>query len=99
MSPEEIQAAEAHDVRMHELDDLEAVLSSPAGRRFVWRLLEQSGVFRQVFSGEETHRMAFMDGNRVHGLRIFADVHEACPERYLEMVREAAAPVGQAEMT
>lgn len=40
--------------------DIRALMKLPAGRRVVWRLLEQAGVWRSVFNPEPL-RMAFAE--------------------------------------
>ena len=47
--------------------DIRALMKLPAGRRVVWRLLEQAGVWRSVFNPEPL-RMAFAEGQRNLGL-------------------------------
>lgn len=72
--------------RRIELDDVRWLMSDKRGRRFVWRLLEAAGIYRSSFTGNST--TFFNEGARNVGLRFLADVNEACPERYLEMLKE-----------
>lgn len=72
--------------REQELSDLKWLMGNKQGRRFMWRLLETAGVFRTSFTGNST--TFFNEGMRNMGLKQLNDVHEACPERYVEMVRE-----------
>lgn len=37
------------DVRKQEVEDVKAVMGTPAGRRFVYRLLDKSGLYQTVF--------------------------------------------------
>jgi hypothetical protein len=73
-----------------EAADIRWLMESEQGRRIVWRLLNQSGVFRSSFSSDAL-AMAFAEGNRNTGLQLMAQVHELCPDMYPEMVREANA--------
>lgn len=73
-----------------EAADIRWLMESEQGRRIVWRLLNQSGVFRSSFSSDAL-AMAFSEGNRNIGLQLMAQVHELCPDMYPEMVREANA--------
>jgi len=67
--------------------DLVDVMSSPAGRRFVWRLLGECGTFQLGWTpSAEIHLHA---GKRLIGLNLFGDVHAHCFEQYQEMEREA----------
>jgi hypothetical protein len=69
--------------------DLKAVMADPAGRRFVWRLLELAGIYRASFAGESTHATAFNEGQRSGGLRMLSEIFSACPGSYELMVKEA----------
>jgi len=71
-----------------ELADLDSLMSLPAGRRFLWRLLTQSGVFRSSFSSDPLV-MAMNEGQRNVGLRVVGAIMAACPEKYLDMMRLA----------
>jgi len=69
--------------------DLMDLMGGPGGRRIVWRLLEQTGVFRSSYAGDvDTY---FREGSRNIGLMWLADIHRLCPERYCEMMMEANA--------
>lgn len=68
--------------------DFKWLMSSKRGRRIVWRLLEQAGVFRISFN-QNSMAMAFAEGNRNYGNKVFAQVQTLCPELYPAMVKEA----------
>ncbi len=73
--------------RQREIDDFRWLMGTVQGRRFVWRLLEQAGVFRTTFrldSGET----AFLEGNRNMGLLLINEVHALCPDKYQVMAKE-----------
>lgn len=70
-----------------EESDLKWLLDSRRGRRIVWRLLEQSGVFRMTFN-TNAMQMAFAEGNRNAGNRLLAMVN-LNPEAYVLMMKEA----------
>ena len=67
--------------------DLKWLMGSKRGRRVVWRLLDQTGVFRLSFN-TNAMQMAFAEGNRNFGNRTLAMVHALCPELYPQMVKE-----------
>lgn len=81
------EAVQRHQ-RSQELEDLKWVMSDARGRRFVWRLLSQARVFHASFTGEALSS-AFNEGARSAGLKQLADIHEACPQQYLVMTKEA----------
>lgn len=70
-----------------ERDDFRWLMGSKRGRRIVWRLLEQAGVFRLSFN-TNAMQMAFAEGNRNFGNRTLALIHAHCPELYPQLVRE-----------
>lgn len=68
--------------------DLLIVMGSESGRRFMWGLLGECGMYRASFnnSGSIT---AFNEGQRDIGLRLTARITQECPEQYLAMQDEA----------
>lgn len=70
-----------------ESDDLKWLMSNKRGRRILWRLLDQSGVFRLSFN-TNAMSMAFAEGNRNFGNRTLSQIHSLCPELYPQMVKE-----------
>ena len=75
--------------RENELNDLRLICETEYGRRFIWRLIEQAGVWRTTYTGEALSA-AFAEGKRNTGLKVFSDVMEACPDQYLAMAKEAS---------
>jgi hypothetical protein len=69
--------------------DMAEVLSTPAGRRFVWRLLGITGVFSA--SWDPSARIHFNEGRRDVGLRYLAELNDKHPDRFLEAQAEAIA--------
>lgn len=67
--------------RKQEIEDLKAVMSSPAGRRFIWRQLEQAGVYEACFTPES-------EGGRRIGLFLLHELITECPGEYLKMQSE-----------
>ena len=74
-------------LRQLEVEDFKWLMGNKQGRRFVWRMLEMCGVFRSTF--RLNNEMAFLEGMRNVGLKLMADIHETCPEKYHVMVKEA----------
>lgn len=73
--------------RENEEADIKWLMGSKRGRRVVWRLMDQSGVFRLSFN-TNSMQMAFAEGNRNFGNRMLAMIHSLCPELYPQMVKE-----------
>lgn len=74
-------------IRERELNDVRTVMATVEGRRFVWRMLDRAGVFRTSFTGNST--TFFNEGMRNMGLIVLADVHEACSDKYIQMMTES----------
>lgn len=67
--------------------DIRRLMTSKWGRRFLWRLMDQAGVFRLSYS-PDAMAMAFAEGSRNSGLRILTLIHTLCPEHYNAMLKE-----------
>lgn len=76
--------------RVNEESDVKWLMSSKRGRRIVWRLLDQAGVFRSSFNTNAV-AMAFAEGGRNYGLRMLGMVHAVCAEQYPAMMKEQAS--------
>jgi hypothetical protein len=74
--------------RKREIEDLIKLMDTAHGRRFVWKLLGQCGVFRLSYSGELAST-SFNEGQRNIGLGLFAEIMKHCPNLYLLMADEA----------
>lgn len=68
--------------------DFKWLLGSKRGRRIVWRLLDQAGVFRLSFN-TNSMQMAFNEGNRNTGNRLLAVMNLVAPEAFPLMMKEA----------
>lgn len=68
-------------------DDLRGVLSSPAGRRFLWRLLTQSGLHGASYSESPT-ATAYAEGRRSVAIGLMREVQRVTPELYATALKE-----------
>lgn len=73
--------------RENEIEDMRVVLSSPHGRRVIWRYLELCGVFRYGFEDDPRFE-TFMAGKRDIGGRILADLTDVDPALFGDMCKE-----------
>lgn len=62
--------------------------STTSGREWIWNKLEAAHIFHTSYN-ENPIAMAFAEGERNQGLQLLGDVMAACPEQFLEMMREA----------
>lgn len=82
------QVAKAkHLERNREVDDFLWLMGHKQGKRFMWRLLGMTGMFKQPHI-PGTDDVLFRCGEMNIGLQLNAEIHTLCPERYNEMVKE-----------
>ena len=63
------------------------IMSVAPGRSWMCDILESCHIFATSYSDVPV-RMAFMEGQREVGIRLLTDIMAACPDRYIEMMRE-----------
>lgn len=82
------KAADAKRVeRNREVDDFMWLMGHKQGKRFMWRLLGITGLFRNPHI-PGTEDVLFRCGEQNIGQQLLAEIHTFCPERYNEMVKE-----------
>ncbi len=79
--------------RLRQLEDVAAVLKTPAGLRLLKRLLLLSGALGPAYAPGDPHATAFNEGLRNMGLLILAETREASPEALPGLVA-ADGPAG-----
>jgi hypothetical protein len=82
----EANAKAAQELRW-EIEDLAWLMKSKRGRRVMWRLLSNAGVYRQSFTGDALST-AFNEGQRKTGLRLLTLLLAHCGDAYGSMVQE-----------
>lgn len=65
-------------------DDVRTVMGTKAGRRFIWNLVDFSGVWRSSSGPMVEH----YEGRRSLGLYIWSQLQDVCPDLLMEMQRE-----------
>lgn len=85
----EAAARAAKDEARLELNDLRGLLSTPQGRRTLWRLLERAGVFKSVMAPDGV--IQYQAGKQDFGHELMALIERANPEALFTMMREAQA--------
>ena len=84
MTPDEKLKAEL------ELADVKSVMSLPAGRRFVWSLLDACGVWSASFRESSQRLSDVLEGRRSVGLMLMQHLQQKLAREYSAMVLEAA---------
>lgn len=74
--------------RETEKSDLRWLVSTKRGRRIVWRLLGQAGVFHPSFNTNAL-TMAFNEGMRNYGNRTLTTLQDVAPDSFVTMMKEA----------
>ena len=74
------------NIRDTELADIRLLLQKQWGRRLIWRLLEQTGMYRTSFTGNST--TFFNEGARNIGLWLVDEVLLSDTDMYLLMIKE-----------
>lgn len=89
------------DARAREAQDdvtLNNFMSTMAGRELIWKMLEAAHVFSTSFNSNPIE-MAFNEGQRNPGLKLYSALMRSCPDLYVEMWREANARDAAIERT
>lgn len=71
-----------------EIEDLVWLMKSKRGRRVMWRLLSNAGVYRLSYVQGDPGQTAFNEGSRNLGNRFLVLVQEHAAEDYALMVQE-----------
>ena len=69
------------------VDDLRSVMGTPQGRRFMWGLLGETGLYRSSY--HPSALIHFNEGQRSIGLSLLGRITADCPDLYLTMQGEA----------
>lgn len=64
------------------------LMSTTAGREFVWNILSECSIFSSTFTGDAL-TTAFNEGRRSIGLAWMATILQACPDQYIQAQRES----------
>jgi len=98
-SRKETLEQKAKRLRDRELNDIKLILSSPEGRRFLWRVLSEAQVFRDGYvHGDAGFGTTYNSGRRGIGLWALAEIMEAKPDAFMQMQREHASEAKREEL-
>jgi len=73
--------------RDNELEEVRQLLRTPYGRKFLWRVISECGVFKTLSYDEELG-MAIKSGRRDIGLWLLREIDEADKNGYLKLIQE-----------
>lgn len=62
--------------------DLRIVMATPAGRRFISRLIEACGVYGASYDPGSERQTAYNEGRRAVGHSVIEHVHRVCPDSW-----------------
>lgn len=73
--------------RKQELNDIRALLSNAAGRRFVWRMLGECKTFGSVYDSDSS-QMSYLSGKQDLGHFIVAEIVNADENLLFKLMKE-----------
>ena len=79
---------EAAFLRRRDIDDFKWLMQDKRGRRIMYKLLADTGVFRNPFVAGQQDLTAYNSGAMSIGQKFFADINEFCPEHYETMLKD-----------
>jgi hypothetical protein len=82
------KAVKARLIQGNEDVDLKWLMGSKRGRRIVWRLMDQAGVFRPSFNTDAA-LMSYHEGYRAWGTYTLTQIFAVCPDYFSTMLKEA----------
>jgi len=77
----------AQAIARSEAEDLKWLMANRRGRRIVWKLMSNAGVYKPSFN-TNAMTMSFLEGVRSLGTKLLDQVMNECPDMYFEMVKE-----------
>lgn len=85
---QQAETAKAAELAQLEIEkDFHWLMGAKQGRRIVWRMLAEAGVFHSGFDPDPcTH--AFKAGRRDAGLKLLGQINSLCPDLYTTMMKE-----------
>lgn len=91
-NPDQVKNRKRRERRARErkASDMRFVMSSKEGRRFVYGLLVDCGIYKSSFTVVNGLSVAFNEGTRNVGLKLLASLQEVCLEEFHLAETEAA---------
>jgi len=83
--------------RENELNDLAKVLATVEGRRLVWRILAEAGLFRSTFAGNDPITQAHLEGKKDIGYFLMSGIMDGNVQKFVQMQSEHIAKLKQEE--
>lgn len=80
------------------LSDMRFILKYPEGRRFLWKILAETKVFKRTFTDNNANATIFNEGRRSVGTDILDAILNAKPEAFSQMQMEHAADAKREEI-
>jgi len=79
--------SDSNNERELQLLTIRKLMQTENGRAFMWRQLQQTGIFSNDFDRDPV-TLAFLSGQREHGVWLTSELKEAAPDEYLKMLKE-----------
>lgn len=84
---EDQQRLARHDAEQRKTD-IQWIMSSAAGRRFMWRQLDFCGLWRSSYQTDNRDDVHFREGGRNVGLKLLGELRQYCPDLEIKMLEE-----------
>lgn len=78
-------ARKEKDAHKQLMADVRAVMSTPAGLRWMQHIIAECRVFQSIY--HPSSQIYFLEGQRNVGLRIWAEIEEAAPDMVLQLLQ------------
>jgi hypothetical protein len=78
---------QSNDRAKQRAEDVKWLMQNEAGRRIMWQLLSDAGVFRSSFTGD-TDGMLYKEGKRAIGLSHLGEITAHCKSEFIRMLEE-----------
>jgi hypothetical protein len=80
------KAAKLADAQRRQV--ITSLMSTTFGREWMWDVLSRCHCFATTFNGDAL-QSAFAEGQRAIGLSLLSDIMIACPDQYIQAMRES----------
>lgn len=75
------------NAREIEISEIRSIMTTEAGRNFIWRLLQRTSVDVDTFN-PDPHINAYRCGERSIGIWLQNELQDAAPGSYMTMIKE-----------
>lgn len=82
----EDQAEKVKSARDQELEDIKAIIETPAGLRMFKKMMDAGRIFSTSFTGNS--QTFFLEGHRNFAMKYFIDIIEVTPHKVVDLMKK-----------